>query len=105
MDRSVLFGLMGEASLIQITVPIQPGNSGGPLISDRGEVLGIVTSTAANAPFLASTGSLPQNVNWAVKADYAMPLVASQNIQITPTREEAIKRGMSAVCLVEANQR
>ena len=101
---SALSGVMGEASLIQITVPIQPGNSGGPLINDRGEVLGIVTSTAAIAPFLASTGSLPQNVNWAVKADYAMPLVASQKTQIAATRKEAIKRGMSAVCLVEANQ-
>ena len=101
---SALSGFRGEASFIQITVPVQPGNSGGPLMNDRGEVLGIITSTAPIAPFLAS-GSLPQNVNWAVKADYAMPLVASQYIQIAPTREEAIKRGMSAVCLVEANQR
>ena len=102
---SALSGVRGEASFIQITVPVQPGNSGGPLMNDRGEVLGIITSTAAIAPFLASTGSLPQNVNWAVKADYAMPLVASQNVQVAPTREEAIKRGMSAVCLVEASQR
>jgi S1-C subfamily serine protease len=102
---SALSGPGGEASFMQVTVPIQPGNSGGPLMNDRGEVLGIITSTAAIGPFLASTGSLPQSVNWAVKADYAMPLVASQNIQVAPTREEAIKRGMSAVCLVEANQR
>jgi S1-C subfamily serine protease len=102
---SALSGVRGEASFMQITVPIQPGNSGGPLMNDRGEVLGIITSTAAIAPFFASTGSLPQNVNWAIKADYAIPLMASQNIQLAPTREEAIKRGMSAVCLMEANQR
>ena len=71
---SALSGLGGEASLIQTTVQIQPGNSGGPLVTMRGDVIGIITSSAAVRPFLAATGALPQGVNWAVKADYAMPL-------------------------------
>lgn len=56
-------GIGDEASLMQTTVPLQLGNSGGPLVNETGDVIGIVTSTAAVANFLRLTGSLPQNVN------------------------------------------
>ena len=36
----------------------------------RGEVVGVVASTAAIEAFYASSGSLPQNINWASKSDY-----------------------------------
>ena len=61
----------GSASILQMSVPIQPGNSGGPLIDEHGRVVGIVTSTAALKNFLHFTGTLPQNLNWAVRAEYA----------------------------------
>jgi len=103
---SSLSGVRGESSLMQITVPIQPGNSGGPLMNEQGEVLGVITSSAAISPFLASTGSLPQNVNWAVKSDFAMPLLGGfDRPQVASTRDDAIKQGMSAVCYVEAISR
>lgn len=100
---SALSGVGGEASFMQITVPIQPGNSGGPLVNERGEVLGVITSTAAIAPFLKLTGTLPQNVNWAVKSDYALPLFSAPKVQVSSSKEDAIKRALSAVCLVEVS--
>ena len=72
---SSLSGLKGASSLLQITVPVQPGNSGGALVNERGEVVGIITSSAAIIPFIKESGTLPQNVNWAVKADYLRPLI------------------------------
>ncbi len=57
----------GDAGYMQISVPVQPGNSGGPLISRSGEVVGVVVATASALPFLKGTGALPQNVSWAVK--------------------------------------
>lgn len=54
---------------------MQPGNSGGALVNERGEVVGIITSSAAIIPFIKESGTLPQNVNWAVKADYLRPLI------------------------------
>ncbi len=88
---------------MQTTVPIQPGNSGGPLVNQRGEVVGIMTSTAAVRAFLALTGTLPQNVNWAVKADFAAPLFEPPvDGRVASSREAAIKQAIGSVCLIES---
>jgi S1-C subfamily serine protease len=73
---NALTGIKDDFRFLQIDVPIQPGNSGGPLINARGKVIGIVTATLDALVALRSSGSLPQNVNYAVKADYIAPLVA-----------------------------
>lgn len=100
---NALSGPGNEASLMQISIPIQPGNSGGPVVSFAGEVVGIVASTAAVEMFLNSTGTLPQNMNWAVKADYARTLFDSPTRSSSPlSREEAIVLTTRAVCLIEA---
>lgn len=75
-----LSGLHNDARLVQIDVPIQPGNSGGPLLNDRGEVIGVVTATLSQIVALKASGSLPQNVNYAVKVDYIGPLLKLANI-------------------------
>jgi len=100
---SALSGIGGEATFFQMSVPVQPGNSGGPVANNRGEAIGIVTSTAAILPFLSTTGTLPQNINWAVKSDYAIPLLNSPP-QLPPStnREAAIERVRSALCAIEA---
>ena len=72
---SSLSGIQGDATFFQISVPIQPGNSGGPLVNQEGNVVGIVTATAAVEAFYQATGSMPQNVNWAVKGAYASLLL------------------------------
>lgn len=100
---SSLSGPSGEATLMQISVPVQPGNSGGPLVNERGQVIGIITSTAAAIPFLRATGGLPQNVNWAVKAEFVQPFL--QGIDARPLEaanlSDAIARAQKAICLVE----
>jgi len=68
-------GMQGDIRFIQIDVPIQPGNSGGPLMNKKGDVVGIVTSTINSLSTLMTAGHAPQNVNYAVKSDYALPLI------------------------------
>jgi hypothetical protein len=73
-DISATTGLKDDPRFFQISIPVQPGNSGGPLIDERGHAVGIVASTLSPSIAIAS-GFIPQNVNYAVKTTYAMPLV------------------------------
>lgn len=63
-------GLDNDPRMYQISIPIQPGNSGSPLIDANGNVIGVVTSTINSREMLKITGSLPQNVNFAIKSSY-----------------------------------
>lgn len=65
-----LTGLEDDVAQFQIDVPVQPGNSGSPLIDGYGEVIGVVKATLNPLKTLAQDGSLPQSVNYAVKSAY-----------------------------------
>ena len=99
---SALSGLQADNAYVQITVPIQPGNSGGPLVNEAGQVVGIIDSTAGVEDFAQAEGALPQSVNWAIKADYATPLLPPQPPAAPRTRAQAIALTHDAVCLVIA---
>ncbi len=58
---------VAEPGLLQITVPIQPGNSGSPLLDASARVIGVVTSKLNELKMAELTGSITQNVNFAVK--------------------------------------
>ena len=94
----------GENAFLQTSIPIQPGNSGGPVVTERGQVVGIIAATAAVEPFYRETGSLPQNVNWAIKAEYATPLLGATAPAPVRTREEAIAQVRASVCLIVAER-
>jgi S1-C subfamily serine protease len=96
-------GVLGNTSFLQVTIPIQPGNSGGPIVTEDGLVVGIVTSTAAVGHFFDATGSLPQNINWGIKAEFAR-LMYEDNQGNPPKldRRQAIQRTTAAICLIEA---
>jgi uncharacterized repeat protein (TIGR01451 family) len=98
---SSLSGIKGEAAYMQISVPVQPGNSGGPLVNDSGQVVGIVAAQARIQSFLSTTGTLPQNVNWAVKSEYLGMLVDLPREGLTATsRDAAIEHTRAAICSV-----
>ena len=85
-----LTGTGNDVRFLQIDVPIQPGNSGGPLISIHGGVVGIVSVTLNQVATFKESGSFPQNVNYAVKADYVLPLLSSV-INYAPPKEPTVK--------------
>jgi S1-C subfamily serine protease len=73
---SSTYGFGEDPRLFQVSVPIQPGNSGGPLLNERGEVVGLAVSTINAAKIFQVTGMMPQNINFAVKVTYAKSLLA-----------------------------
>ena len=71
-----VFGWFCKASF-QISVPVQPGNSGGALVDERGNVVGVVSAKLSARAALASSGSLPENVNYAVKSSFLLGFLES----------------------------
>ena len=72
---SALSGIQDNATLYQISNPLQPGNSGGPLFSNDGCLCGIVVSGLNAKTFYEYLDIIPQNVNFAIKSDYLLTLI------------------------------
>ena len=70
-------GAADDPRYFQISVPVQPGNSGGALVDDRGNVIGIVSAKLDAVTALAASGSLPENVNYAVKSSFLLSFLES----------------------------
>jgi len=70
---NALSGIQNDPRWLQFDAPIQPGNSGSPVISSYGEVVGIATATLKQDVAVATSGTLAQGVNYAVKIERALP--------------------------------
>ena len=74
---SSVSGIQDDPRNYQITVPLQSGNSGGPVLNMNGEVIGVAVAKLNAAYLYQKTGDLPENVNYAVKSQYLRPLIES----------------------------
>jgi hypothetical protein len=63
---SALAGPGNNASLVQITAPVQPGNSGGPMLNRHGHIVGVIVGKADAIRIASATGDIPQNINFAI---------------------------------------
>ncbi|SFK85803.1 S1C family serine protease [Methylorubrum salsuginis] len=77
-------GLGDDTRMLQISTPVQPGNSGGPLVDQYGAVVGVIQSklNALNVA-LAGKGDIPQNVNFAIKTMIALNFLDANGIPTT----------------------
>ena len=70
-------GFQGDVTSYQITAPVQPGNSGGPLFDDKGSIIGIINAKHVGA----------ENASYAIKASYLMNLI---DLMPTPPKLQTI---------------
>ncbi len=79
-------GANNDARVFQISAPIQTGNSGGPLITMDGNVIGVVASKLDAQAIARQTGDIPQNVNYAIKSQYVHDMLDQVAEQIPALR-------------------
>jgi uncharacterized protein len=77
---SALVGFRNDPTRLQVSAPIQPGNSGGPVLDQSGRVLGVTVSTASSMRIANATGSIPQNLNFAVHGAVARALIGANGL-------------------------
>ncbi len=65
---AALTGLHDDSRYLQVSVPVQAGNSGGPLLDGAGNLVGVVSAKLDAVKVANASGDLPQNVNFAVKS-------------------------------------
>jgi S1-C subfamily serine protease len=104
---SATSGLGNDVRFIQISTPVQPGNSGGPLFDSSGHVIGVVVAKLDAVKIAQATGDIPQNVNFAVQwsavrafLDEAnVPYQKEASLHATPTRNIAAAAERIAVTI------
>ncbi|WP_299192244.1 serine protease [uncultured Litoreibacter sp.] len=85
---SALPNTLQDNARVMVSAPIQPGNSGGPLINEQGEVIGIVVSRANDIGVLGLTGTIPQNMNFVTSVQSIQKFLSDNNV-VLPTSHTA----------------
>ncbi|UFN47749.1 trypsin-like peptidase domain-containing protein [Roseomonas sp. OT10] len=75
-----LAGLGDDPNQFQISAPVQPGNSGGPLLDMQGNVVGVVVSKLNAQRVAQRTGDIAQNINFAVKGERAAAFLRAAGV-------------------------
>ena len=89
-------GANNDPRVFQVSAPIQTGNSGGPLITMDGNVVGVVASKLDAQAIARQTGDIPQNVNYAIKSQHVLDLVEQLAARGTRLNLMPVRQGDSA---------
>jgi S1-C subfamily serine protease len=81
---SSLADVNDDRRFFSFSSPVQPGNSGGPLIDTDGGVIGVVVSRLSERYIAEATGSLPQNINYALARPELDRFLAQHALQAAP---------------------
>ena len=65
----------GRIPWFQIDANVNPGNSGGPLVNDKGEVIGIAVAKLNALKMMEQSGVVPERINYAIPIDEAKHLI------------------------------
>jgi S1-C subfamily serine protease len=76
-------GIAGNLAELQITAPVQQGNSGGPVLDQAGNAIGVVVGKLDAVRVAGATGDIPQNVNFAIKVDVLRMFMDANRLSYT----------------------
>lgn len=90
---SGLSGINNDYRFYQLSAPVQPGNSGGPLVNSSGQVVGMVTSKLNSIKIAAILGDIPQNINFAIKSNVLTEFLEAKKITYTKASDTTEFKG------------
>jgi S1-C subfamily serine protease len=88
---TALAGVGNDPAFFQLSAPVQPGSSGGPVLDRGGNLIGIVVAKLDEVTSVSEIGAFPQNVNFAVKASHAVTML--ENGLAKGIYEDAVRKG------------
>ena len=97
-------GVQDDPDMYQISVPVQAGNSGGPLLDERGYVVGVVASKLSAGAMYRERRDVTENVNYAVKSGFLHGMVPSPRAEAFAggAREDLIEHVQASIVRVLA---
>ena len=84
---SALVGPEKNITQFQLTAPIQPGNSGGPILNNWGSLIGVTFARIDDMYILENSGTIPQNINYGIKLDVIRDILIENDIEISEGRK------------------
>ncbi|MBA4788286.1 MAG: trypsin-like peptidase domain-containing protein [Rhizobiales bacterium] len=79
---SSLAGPGNDTRSLQLTAPIQAGNSGGPIVDSAGLLVGVTQAKLSEVAAIKSGGAFPQNVNFGIKSDLAASFLRANSVDV-----------------------
>ncbi|MDB2423055.1 trypsin-like peptidase domain-containing protein [Paracoccaceae bacterium] len=89
---SSLTGLGNNFSNIQIDAALQSGNSGGPILDDFGNVIGVAVSKLDAKYMFEEFGIIPENTNFGIKSSVVRSVLDSNEVDSPPANQSAISK-------------
>ena len=77
---SALTGLGNNYSNIQIDAALQPGNSGGPIINKKGNVVGVAVAKLDYKAVIEDFGAIPEGTNFGIKSSTVQQFIKANNV-------------------------
>lgn len=95
-------GFAGDDDVLQMTAPVQPGNSGGPVFDCNGKLRGIVSASIDPKKFFTLTGgALPQGLNFALSISALTSKIEALGVSSVNYAQCSIERNRCAVCFIK----
>ena len=89
---SSLTGVGNNFSNIQIDAALQSGNSGGPILDDMGNLVGVAVAKLDAKYMMANFGSIPENTNFGIKASVVKSVLDSSSVDTPSANTSAISK-------------
>ncbi|MEC7489091.1 MAG: trypsin-like peptidase domain-containing protein [Pseudomonadota bacterium] len=89
---SSLTGIGNNFSNIQVDAALQPGNSGGPILDDRGNVVGVAVAKLDIRKVLKNFGVIPEDTNFGIKTSVVRSVLESSNVSLPGPNRSSIPK-------------